>query len=179
MYLFIANLLLYFMMGIFWFGLYNNFTVYYQFYFILRRWPIYPSSLLIMCHNIRYEDHPVVLSNTILLLVLPSLFFSINQPIPLVFPIFDLELGGFPIFTSIIFIVCECIINSICIRSLGLQTIQYFENKLKLAIDDSIRVSFNMSIASQWLSMRLQVRGVIIYYFLIFYIIIFFYHLFI
>ena len=59
-------------------------------------------------------------------------------------------------------IVCECIVNSICLRSLGAQTLYYFENKLKSALDESIQVSFNMSLASQWLSMRLQIMGCIV-----------------
>jgi ABC-type multidrug transport system fused ATPase/permease subunit len=56
-------------------------------------------------------------------------------------------------------IISDCAANAITLRSLGVQVISYYERKLINAFDDSLRVFLSLSVASQWLGMRLQLFG--------------------
>eukprot|EP01038_Epipyxis_sp_PR26KG_P008584 gene8584-11599_t len=65
-------------------------------------------------------------------------------------------------------IFSECMMNAATIRSLDPSScLLYFNNELRVSLDKSLQASMSMMLASQWLSVRLQLLGVIISFVLV------------
>lgn len=60
-----------------------------------------------------------------------------------------------PVYT----IFTECMQNAVTIRSLGSTCMRFFDQQLSKSLDNSLRVTLSINIASQWLSTRLQLMG--------------------
>lgn len=46
-------------------------------------------------------------------------------------------------------LICDCAVNAACLRSLGAATGAHFEEKLRVALDESLRVSLAVNVAAQ------------------------------
>eukprot|EP01034_Spumella_vulgaris_P022151 gene22151-28258_t len=63
-----------------------------------------------------------------------------------------------PVYT----IFAECMQNAVSIRALGTTCVRYFDKQLSQSVDNSLRVSLSINIASQWLGVRLQLLGALV-----------------
>eukprot|EP01041_Mallomonas_annulata_P006698 gene6698-13581_t len=57
-------------------------------------------------------------------------------------------------------LLSDCVASGVSLRAQGLVSV--FEKKISIAIDDMQRVSFSAAVASQWLSVRMQLLGSIV-----------------